>query len=162
MLTRVDKEKQVIRLYIEGKTMREIAKEVHMSFGDIGVIIRKITGEDKAKEEIKLSKNTQALKLFYQGKRPIEVVIALDMEPKEVNRLYREYWELERKYALNNLYDDFKENIPSFIKLFNIMNRKNMGEEEILNVLRYVDELPTMNEYSMSLQADIRDLKRSR
>jgi hypothetical protein len=41
VLTRSEKEELVIQLYEEGKTIREIAKEVHMSFGPIGNIIQK-------------------------------------------------------------------------------------------------------------------------
>ncbi|MGH9982385.1 MAG: hypothetical protein ACRD8W_00325 [Nitrososphaeraceae archaeon] len=35
VLTRSEKEELVKQLYEEGKTVREIAKEVHMSFGPI-------------------------------------------------------------------------------------------------------------------------------
>jgi len=44
MLRRTEKEQRVIELYQQGKTIREIAHEVHMSFADIGAIKRKITG----------------------------------------------------------------------------------------------------------------------
>jgi DNA-binding NarL/FixJ family response regulator len=43
MLSRTEKEQRVIELYQQGKTTREIAQEVHMSFGNIGSIIRKAT-----------------------------------------------------------------------------------------------------------------------
>ncbi len=51
VLNRRDKEQSVIKLHQEGKTIREIASSAHMSFGDIGSIIRKIEGQD---EEIKI------------------------------------------------------------------------------------------------------------
>ena len=44
MLSRTEKEQRVIDLYQQSKTIREIAQEVHMSFADIGSIIRKVTG----------------------------------------------------------------------------------------------------------------------
>ena len=37
-MNRQEKQELVSRLYKEGKTMREISKEVHMSFSDIGSI----------------------------------------------------------------------------------------------------------------------------
>ena len=49
---RKQKEETVIELYLEGKTIREIAKIVHMSFSDIGEIIRKYN-EQKEKENLK-------------------------------------------------------------------------------------------------------------
>ncbi|HET7344985.1 MAG TPA: hypothetical protein VFJ05_03830 [Nitrososphaeraceae archaeon] len=77
MLSRTEKEQRVIDLYQQNKTVREIAQDVHMSFGDIGSIIRKFTGlqdddGDKSKEQQQqgkipvttLSKDTQAFALF--------------------------------------------------------------------------------------------------
>ena len=77
VITKSEKEKSVIELYKQDKTIREIAKEVHMSFGDISSIIKKHTGEDKEIEKT-ISKYTQAIKLYYKGKTPLDVVIELD------------------------------------------------------------------------------------
>ncbi len=53
LLSRTEKEKRVIELATEGKTTREIAKEVHISLKDIGKIIRKITGDEDLSEKEK-------------------------------------------------------------------------------------------------------------
>jgi DNA invertase Pin-like site-specific DNA recombinase len=45
--TKEEKERLVLDLYNQGKTIREIAKEVKMSFRDIGVILNKAV-EEKA------------------------------------------------------------------------------------------------------------------
>ena len=45
MLTKAEKEKRVIELFEQNKTYREIAKEVHMSPGNISSVIREYTGE---------------------------------------------------------------------------------------------------------------------
>jgi DNA-binding CsgD family transcriptional regulator len=45
LLSRKEKEKQVLKLSEEGKSTREIAKVVHISIKDIGRIIRKATGD---------------------------------------------------------------------------------------------------------------------
>jgi DNA-binding NarL/FixJ family response regulator len=42
ILNKFEKEKRVIELHLEGKTIRDIAKEVHMSFRDISKIIKNI------------------------------------------------------------------------------------------------------------------------
>jgi DNA-binding NarL/FixJ family response regulator len=39
--TREEREEYVFELYQQGKSIREIAQEIHMSFSDIGAIIRK-------------------------------------------------------------------------------------------------------------------------
>ena len=40
LLNKFEKEKKVIELHLEGKTIRDIAKEIHMGFKDIGRIIK--------------------------------------------------------------------------------------------------------------------------
>ncbi len=54
LLSRKEKEKEVIRLAKEGKTTREIAEIVHVSLKDIGEIIRKFTGDEKDSESNKI------------------------------------------------------------------------------------------------------------
>src|SRR5215472_3632742 len=99
-MNRQEKEECVIRLYKENKSTREIAKLMHISFRDIGSIIKKAkleAGGDKdplEDDDIKSkSKTTQALKLFSELKSPIEVAIALDLPVDQVRTIYREYWE---------------------------------------------------------------------
>ena len=46
LLSRKEKEKLVIKLTQEGKTTREIAKQVHISLRDIGKIQHKLTGDE--------------------------------------------------------------------------------------------------------------------
>ena len=44
VLNKYDKEQLVIKLHKAGKTIRDIAQAVHISFTDIGKIIRKMIG----------------------------------------------------------------------------------------------------------------------
>jgi orotate phosphoribosyltransferase-like protein len=63
MISKTEKQQRVIELYQQGKTVREIAQEVHMSFGDIGFIIKKATGPEDDNNNITLttlSKDSQA------------------------------------------------------------------------------------------------------
>ena len=77
-MNRQEKEQYVIRLYKDNKSTREIAKLMHMSFRDIGSIIKKAkleAGAEKGRledDDIKSkSKTTQALKLFSELKSPL-------------------------------------------------------------------------------------------
>jgi transposase len=82
-----EREQYVFELYKQGKTIREIAQIVHMSFRGIGAKIK--TGyEDNESNETEKKKepvfnSTKAFKLFSQGKAPIEVAIKLDLEYEE-------------------------------------------------------------------------------
>jgi transposase len=92
MLTRQEKEKLVIQLYNQGMTIREISKEVRMSFRDIGAILKKASGEVEEKQDKEqsslLSPSSQAYRLFSEGKAPIEVAIALDLDESETTKFY--------------------------------------------------------------------------
>ena len=85
----------MIKLHQEGKTIREIASAAHMSFTDIGSIIRRTDGQDdddgvETKDLKDKSRETKALWLFSNGKKPIEVAVELDLS--EVQNMLEEYW----------------------------------------------------------------------
>jgi transposase-like protein len=60
VLTRQEREKLVIDLYNQGMTIRDIAREVRISFRDIGLILKKASGEKEEKQD-----NEQSL--FFRG-----------------------------------------------------------------------------------------------
>ena len=106
-LNKFEKEKKVIELHSkEGKTLKEIAKIVKMSFRDISKIIkayeRKITlqakkGENNQNGQIKKPfLSSRAFKLFSDGKKPTEVVIELDIPPEKVEKLWSQFLKSER------------------------------------------------------------------
>jgi hypothetical protein len=59
LLTRNEKEKLVIKLAEEGRTTRDISKEVHISLKDIGKIIRTATGDPDSQEDDKKLKEKE-------------------------------------------------------------------------------------------------------
>jgi transposase len=166
MLRRTEKEQRVIELYQQGKTIREIAQEVHMSFADIGSIIRKFTKLDDAnkpqeKDPIALiSKDTQAFKLFSEGKKPIEVAIKLDLGADVVHRLYQQFWRLEELYQLNQVYKEIRCHLPSFLKLFRLMKQqKMMTEQDVVDALKFGKEVPQLKDQFHLLIEEINSLE---
>jgi hypothetical protein len=83
-LSKAEKEEVVIQLYKENKSFREIATLMHMSFRDIGAITKKVELQAArergyvANDIEPKSKESQAFKLFLEGRSPVEVAIALD------------------------------------------------------------------------------------
>src|SRR5437763_9849149 len=89
-----DRERKVLELYDDGKSTRDIAKELRMSLRDISTILRKnqvshgnvITNGNGNSDNNNSNNNdnkspnqkaTQAYKLFSEGKKPFEVAIEL-------------------------------------------------------------------------------------
>lgn len=103
MLNKNEKEEMVIKLLDQGRTIRQIAAEAHISFKDIGVIARKLKGENEVSSSPK-SLETQALSLFAEGKSQIDVIIALDLSSRKVTQIYKEFLRLNMMQKFVNLY----------------------------------------------------------
>jgi hypothetical protein len=169
MLSRTEKEKRVIELYQQGKTIREISREVHMSFAGIGSITKKVRGlqddnDGKSKEQDKaptaLSKDTQAFALFSEGKKPVEVVIKLDLGADVVHRLYPQFWKLEGLYQLNQVYKEIRRYLPSFLKLFRLRKQQRiMSEQDVVEALKFGKELPQLKDQFHLLIEEIDSLE---
>ena len=122
-MTRDQKERYVIELHTQDKTVREIIQLVHMSPRDVVAIIdeykKEVERENGQVEEndyydIKSKlKTTQAFRLFSEGKTPIDVVIDLDLPPDEVREMYRQYLGLKDMHELVGAYDRMENYLPS-------------------------------------------------
>ena len=153
-LNKTEKEKLVIELYNKGKTIREIAKEVHMSFGDISIIIKKFTGEWHDKEEkdekskiASSSTVTQSLYLFSQKKTPLEVAINLNLIVEEVERNYENYWRLKGLHELYNAYEkDIKNDFPLFLEIYKIIKEEWIDEKGLRIILQNAAQLKFLGE----------------
>jgi hypothetical protein len=133
-MTRAQKKQYVIQLHIENKNIRDIAKLTHMSFRDIGAIIKEhkdgIELENGQLEEkgdgdhdIKSkSKTTQAIKMFSEDQSPTQVIFKLDLPSEEVRMIYRQYLETENMYDFLQAYDQIRHSnrysISSFLRLY--------------------------------------------
>ena len=140
-MNREEREEYVIHLYKENNSIRKIAKIMHMSFRDIGVIINKAKLQAErergyAPEDTQpRSPESQAFKLFSEGKSPVEVAIALDEPGDRVRAMYREYWELSGRYELAQIYDEARYDVRGLLRLHKIFNHLGLGEKEIIKVL---------------------------
>ena len=144
-MSREEKKEYVIRLYKENRSIREIAKLMHMSFRDIGKIINKLKKEAERErgrtdeEEIdnirQKSKESQAFKMFSEGKNLVDVAIALDLPSDQVQAICREFWELNNMHELVEVYEQIRPYLSSVLRLHKILNDLGMGEQEIINVL---------------------------
>jgi len=143
MLTRQEKERLVIELYNQGKTIRDIAKELRMSFRDIGSILKKASGEkeeNQEKEQSLLSPSTQAYRLFSKGKTPIDVAITLNLSEVETTKFYEEYLNLKQMHELKMVYEEIGGDIVHFLKLYKLSKEDHMNPEHVVNLLQMSNE----------------------
>jgi hypothetical protein len=141
LLNKHQKKALVIELYNQGKTRRQIAEIVHMSFKDIATIIIGYTGEDKQVNKPEKSKDARGFELFLQGKQSVEVAIELDMPADQVEELHVQYWRLSKLDDLETLYQEAKYSLSLLLRLFNILKDKRIIKDkdiyDIIELAKY-------------------------
>ena len=163
VLNKQEKEELVIRLHKEGKTIRRIAQAAHLSFTDIGKIIRKLNGQnDNDGIDLKdKSIETRAIYLFSIGKSPLEVAIELNMPSIEVHNMQEEFWALNQLHELAFVYSEIKNFLPSFIKLYRCLKEcKMLNEEYLISFLKYAGhDMPELTYRLQQLANEVIDLE---
>ncbi|MDW3627095.1 MAG: helix-turn-helix domain-containing protein [Nitrososphaeraceae archaeon] len=145
-LNKYEKEKRVIELHLAGKTIREIAKELHMSFTPISKIIkayeRKKELQAKREESNQSSQpkkspiSTQAFKLFLDGKKLTDVAIDLEIPAEKAVKLWTQFLKLERMYQCYEFYKDYVNEIPRFLTINNFIKNNHVSIHNIVDILR--------------------------
>jgi predicted transcriptional regulator len=151
-LTRQDKEKLVLELYSQGKTYRQIAEEARICPRDIKTILNNVVKERESEKSLSVS--SQAYKLFLAGNSPIGVAIALNLRDDQVTELYKEYWNLNNLHDLNQVYEEIKGEISSFVNLYSLSKTAGMNAQHIVKLLTIA------NNYLPSVEQRYEKLKR--
>jgi hypothetical protein len=147
LLNKHQKKALVIELYNQGKTRRQIAETVHMSFKDMADIINEYTGEDKQVNKPEKSKDSRAFELFLQGKQSVEVAIELDMPADKVEELHVQYWRLSKLDNLEILYHEAEYSLSLLLRLHNILKDKRITKDKDISDLIELanDGLPNLS-----------------
>jgi hypothetical protein len=136
LLNKHQKKALVIEFYKQGKTRRQIAEVVHMSFKDIADIINEYTGEDKKQvNKPEKSKDSRAFELFLQGKQSVEVAIELDMSADEVEELHVQYWRLSKLDDLEILYHEAEYSLSLLLQLHDILKDNKITKDKDIREL---------------------------
>jgi predicted transcriptional regulator len=173
VLTRTEREKLVKDLYEQGRTYKEIAKEVRISPRDIKIIVDKAIeqkekegqneriqdnngNDDTRKARQQLSPATQAYQSFSENRTPAEVAIALDMRESEIATYYREYWKLNDLHTLNSLYEEITaDGITHFLRLYRYAKAAQMDARQVLKLLKIANnDLPLLEDRCRKLKRE--------
>jgi hypothetical protein len=107
-------------------------------------------------QEQHLSLSTQAYKLFSERKTPLEVSIALNLRESEATKFCREYWKLKQLHNLNMIYEEIKDDIGYFVKLYKLSKAKGMSIQHVIDVLAMANnDLPSIEERLKRLRNDV-------
>jgi hypothetical protein len=145
--TRQEKERLVLKLYNQGKSYHEIAKEARVSLRDIGPILNR-GGIQQA-----LSNSSRAYKLFHEGESLIMVAIHLNLREEDVTQYYTEYWKLRHLHDLYHIYEEIKDNIWSLIDLYQSMKSAKMETQYVIRLLKIANnDLPSVEHKIQGLE----------
>lgn len=129
----------MIKLANEGKTTREIAKDVRISLRSIGQILNKVTGDDADEKDKKLESNSeyaQALQMFKEGKPLTDVAIELDIETPSVLCYYEDFLKLVNMRRLVSIYNEVKDDLPIFLDLYRHIRKEELSKQQIVELLK--------------------------
>ncbi|MDW3612545.1 MAG: hypothetical protein QOK90_10490 [Nitrososphaeraceae archaeon] len=171
-LNKFEKEKRVIELHLEGKTIRDIAKEIHMGFKDIGrrvktyekqqaaIALKEKPESDSSNIKKKPSKSSQAFKLFSEGKKLTEVAIELEIPAKKAVKLWTQFLKLERMYQCYEFYKDYVNEIPRFLTINNFIKNNHVNIHNIVDILRNAKNIHGLEVQISILKYEIKRLQK--
>jgi len=160
--TPAEKEQYVLDMLERGYSYPQIMKECHVSPNTISSVKKKIFGttdDNNSIQPSQTSKETQALKLFKEGWKPLDIAIELDLEPDSVFQIQKKFYQLIGLDEFNQAYEQVDGNIFPFLELFNSMNRLGMNLIQILNAVKYANALPQLQNIYTMLGNEVRLLE---
>ncbi len=116
--TPAEKEEYIIDMLQRGYNYKTIMKECHVSPSTISNVRKAIAGnthKDSLQTGLEFSKETQALKLFKEGRQPLEVAVELDLATDYIFVIHERYQRLRGLEEFTRAYEHVKGNIRPFL-----------------------------------------------
>jgi transposase len=162
---RTEKQKRIIALKKEGKTVREIAEITKSSFATITSTVNDAEDEERiiANGRTRLEEKKQsdekykwALQMFVQGNKNVEVATSIGLRADEVILYRKEYWRLVEADKLVTLYDRIEPNISTFVKVAEMIKQEGISDDETRRILRLFKDLMILDDkiYQAKAQLD--------
>jgi hypothetical protein len=146
ILTKEEKEKEVIELYFnQKKPYRYISQILRMSLRDISAIIKReeqkrhpsiTTAETKDEIQQPCQIEVAAYKLFSEGKDPVQVAIELNITQQDVTLFQRGYWKLKQLDQLNEVYEHTNGNLLPFLELYELARKDGLSTEQVVKAVK--------------------------
>ncbi|MGH9977676.1 MAG: hypothetical protein ACRD8Z_17860 [Nitrososphaeraceae archaeon] len=82
------------------------------------------------------STHSRAFELFSEGKTPLQVAIALNLEAEKAINYYHEYFMLLCITEFTKIYLQIKDNPWPFVNLVKLVQNSGMGDREVIELLK--------------------------
>lgn len=153
--TPAEKEEYVLDMLEHGYGWNQIMKECHVSPSTISSVKKKFFGDDTSKSATKVSKETQALKLFGEGKTLFQVATDLDIDADNVFLIYQKFQRLRNNEVFISMYEHVKGNIHPYLQLFDLMDGLGMTPGQVAQQVKYGNNLPYLESIHTSITKSI-------
>jgi hypothetical protein len=137
---------RVIELRKEGKTIREICTEMHMTSRMVIRILKENSSKEAQEEKVRKAQEqqnalqsnyTRALKLFKEGKNLLDVTIELGLFAEETKRAFYDFQEISRVDDFRAVYEDIKPFISALLTLWKMMRERGLSVKDALVAIGY-------------------------
>src|SRR5688500_1794591 len=123
----------VLRLLKEDRTYRQIQSTAHVGPDFIVKVKKEVLGDNYIFENPrrKGSKHTNAIRLFLDGNKSMEVALEMNMDSTEVSKAYWDYLRLNQldRYA-ELLTDENRAKFDSVLMIADIFHEKGIGTKD--------------------------------
>lgn len=133
-MNRKQKEALVIALSEKGRTYREITNEAGVSPNAIKSVLNRAGLNETT------SISSRAFELFSEGKTPLQVAIALNLEAEKAIQYHQEYYMLLGCTKFTKIYLQIKDNPWPFVNLFKLVQNSGMSGGEVVELLKIANE----------------------
>jgi hypothetical protein len=164
--------------FSQHKTIREFAKITRKSSRDIIAVLKMSGDKEKAEEnkninginipapkketrdrEFDLPPQITAYRLLSEGKSLVNVTIELKLTAQQAQQFNTEYWKLIQMDHLFMIYQEIKNNLGYFLKLFRLGKKEGLTPENIINLLTMADNIQDLNEQFQFHQSKVKDME---
>jgi transposase len=144
-----EKRRNVIELRKEGKTIREIANQMHKSSRTVIDILKDNNSKEKREESSRkeqeqqnavLTNYTKALRLFKEGKSLLDVTIELGVLAEETKKAFFDFWEMSSADDFRGVYENIKPYLPDLMSLWKTIIEKGLDVKDVLVAIEHVPD----------------------
>jgi hypothetical protein len=168
-----EEKRRIIDLHFnQGKTIREVSKIMGKSSHDITPVTKEhriqlaqnyITDNKEQNDDARsiydrVVPNVKAYKLFDEGKNPLEVAAELNIPGTQVQQFYVEYLDLRKMHKVVTIYQENKDRIGYFLKLFRLVKKEGLTPEQIMKIIQMADSIHKLEGKLQHLQSEVVDI----
>jgi hypothetical protein len=160
----------ITELYFnQNKSIREIARTIKKSSRDI-VAVLKESGDKENKHSRNiiaiprhtdegLPLNIKAYKLLSKGRSLMQTTIELKLTAQQAQQFNTEYWKLMQLDQLFMIYQEIKNNLGYFLKLFRLGKKEGLTPEKIINLLNIANIIQDLNEQFQFHLSEVKNME---